>query len=384
MSVRQAIDLFTATYGQGPAVVASAPGRVNLIGEHLDYNGGQVLPIAIGLRTWVAMSRAPEGESYAVSQGERDGRFHIADDRPAGAWFDYVHGTLRVLVGSGVALSGVRVAITSTLPKGAGLSSSAALEVATALAAIVAAEDRVLDRWDDIASMAFHAETRFVGVPSGVMDQTVSAYAAAGHALRIWCDDGRREHVPFRRSVLVFDTATPRELRSSLFSTRQAECAAALEAFRRADPSLAVLADAPAELLDRVPLPEAVQRRARHVITETRRVEETVAALEHDTPLGALLLGSHESLRSDFECSSPELDWVVEEAMRAPGIEGARLTGAGWGGCAIILGDEAHLKALAVPLTERFTARWERRPQTWLTTAEDGVDIDFAVERGKR
>ena len=376
MSARQAIELFTQTYGQAPAVVASAPGRVNLIGEHLDYNGGQVLPIAIGLRTWVAMSRVPEGESSAVSAGECAGRFHLAEGRPAGAWFDYVHGTLRELVASGVALSAVRVAVASDLPKGAGLSSSAALEVATALAAIVASEDRVLDRWDDIASVAFRAETGFVGVPSGIMDQTVSAYAAEGHALRIWCDDGRREHVPFRRTVLVFDTATPRELRSSLFSTRQAECADAFEALRRADPSLSWLAEARPELLDTVPLPDAVHRRARHVITENRRVEESVEALEHNAPLGALLLASHESLRSDFECSSPELDWVVDEAMRAPGIEGARLTGAGWGGCAIILGDEGQLKELAAPLAERFTARWKRRPQTWLTTAEDGVDID--------
>ena len=381
MSAGQAIDLFTQTYGHGPAVVASAPGRVNLIGEHLDYNGGQVLPIAIGLRTWVAMSRAPDGESSAVSPGERDGRFRLADERPAGAWFDYVHGTLRECAALGVGLSGVRVAVASDLPRGAGLSSSAALEVATALAAVVTAGDRVLERWDEIASVAFRAETRFVGVPSGIMDQTVSAYAAAGHALRIWCDDERREHVPFRRTVLVFDTATPRQLRSSPFSERRAECAAALDALRRADPTLSTLAEATPELLDAVPLPDALRRRARHVITETRRVEETVEALECDAPLGALLLASHESLRTDFECSSPELDWVVDEAMHASGIEGARLTGAGWGGCAVILGDEGHLKALAAPLTGRFTERWKRRPQTWLTTAEDGVDIDFAIER---
>jgi galactokinase len=384
MSAGQAVAAFRETYGHEPTVVASAPGRVNLIGEHTDYNGGQVLPIAIGRRTWVAMAPAPERESTAVSQGQPKGRFSVTADRPAGGWWDYVHGTLRELRSLGVAIDDVRVAVASDVPIGAGLSSSAALEVATALAAVVTARDRVLDRWDDLAVAAHRAESGFVGVACGIMDQTVSAYAAAKHALRIWCDTGRREHVRFDRAVLVFDTATPRNLRSSRFNERRAECTVAFEALRRVDPSLSVLADATLDMLSAVTLPDEILRRARHVITETRRVGDLVQALDGGESLGSLLLASHESLRADFECSTPELDWVVEEAMRAPGIEGARLTGAGWGGCAVIIGGEEELRALVEPLVDAFAARWKRSPRAWLTFAEDGADIDYAEQRASR
>lgn len=384
MSAGQAVAAFRETYGHEPTVVASAPGRVNLIGEHTDYNGGQVLPIAIGRRTWVAMAPAPERESTAVSQGQPKGRFSVTADRPAGGWWDYVHGTLRELRSLGVAIDDVRVAVASDVPIAAGLSSSAALEVATALAAVVTARDRVLDRWDDLAVAAHRAESGFVGVACGIMDQTVSAYAAAKHALRIWCDTGRREHVRFDRAVLVFDTATPRNLRSSRFNERRAECTVAFEALRRVDPSLSVLADATLDMLSAVTLPDEILRRARHVITETRRVGDLVQALDGGESLGSLLLASHESLRADFECSTPELDWVVEEAMRAPGIEGARLTGAGWGGCAVIIGGEEELRRLVEPLVDAFAARWKRSPRAWLTFAEDGADIDYAEQRASR
>jgi len=384
VSASAAAEAFKVAFGHEPTVVSSAPGRVNLIGEHTDYNGGQVLPIAIGQRTWVAMARAPEGESSAVSQGQPTGRFSVAAERAAGGWWDYVHGTLRELRALGVPIDDVRLAVSSDLPIGAGLSSSAALEVATALAAVVTARDRVLDRWDDLALAAHRAEAQFVGVACGVMDQTVCTYAAAGHALRIWCDTGRREHVRFDRAVLVFDTATPRDLRSSRFNERRAECTVAFEALRRVDPSLSALADASASLLAEVTLPEEITRRARHVITESQRVSAFAIALESGGSLGPLLLSSHESLRTDFECSTPELDWVVEEAMRWPGIEGARLTGAGWGGCALVVGNEDDLRDLAEPLVDRFAARWKRSPRAWLTFAEDGADIDYAQERGSR
>lgn len=382
MSAGEAAATFRDAFGHEPTVVASAPGRVNLIGEHTDYNGGQVLPIAIGRRTWVAMARAPEKESTVVSQGQPKGSFSVGADRPTGAWWDYVHGTLRELRALGIPIQDVRVAVVSDVPIGAGLSSSAALEVASALAAIVTARDRVLDRWDDLAMAAHRAESEFVGVACGTMDQTVSAYAAAKHALHIWCDSARREHVRFERAVLVFDTATPRALRSSRFNDRRAECTVAFEAMRRIDPSLSVLADATLDLLAEVTLPDEIARRARHVITETRRVSDFVQALDGDGSLGTILLTSHESLRTDFDCSTPELDWVVEEAMRAPGIEGARLTGAGWGGSAIVIGDEGDLRALAEPLVNQFAARFKRSPRAWITMAEDGADIDYAEQRG--
>jgi galactokinase len=235
-----------------------------------------------------------------------------------------------------------------------------------------------------VATVAHRAETGFVGVACGIMDHTVSAHAAVGHALRIWCDTGRREQVPFDRTVLVFDTASPRNLRASEFNTRQAECATALAALRETDRGLSSLAGATMELVERTKLPTTVARRARHVVTENQRVEAFVRALRMGEPLGGLLFASHQSLRDDYECSTPELDWAVEQAMGASGIEGARLTGAGWGGCAIIVGGDDALRALDEPLRARFAERWRRTPRTWWSRAAAGAAVDVAPPNGAR
>lgn len=379
----RAASLFMESFGHEPAVVASAPGRVNLIGEHTDYNGGQVLPIAIAQRTWVAM-KAREGDaSRAVSDRLPSGTFRIADGCASGNWWDYIHGTLREVVALGSHLSAVDAAVISDVPMGAGLSSSAALEIATALAGVVAEGGRILDFWDDFAPAAHRAESNFVGVECGTMDQTASTYAAAGHALRVWCDSGKREHVRFNRSVLVVDTAIPRELRSSEFNQRRAACNTALTLLRKSKPGLTSLAELDPEQDELAQLPELLRRRVRHVVTENERVERFVGALEKGESLGHILLESHESLRADYECSVPELDWVVEAAMAFTGVEGARLTGAGWGGCAIVLGSEDALVSLREPLLRRYEERWKRAPRAWLTCAEDGADIDLARERSR-
>ena len=383
MSAGRAASLFLATYGRRPVVVASAPGRVNLIGEHTDYNGGEVLPMAIDRRTFVAMAPSESGESHAVSEGRRAaGRFPVRGGRPAGQWWDYAHGTLRELAASGVPVGEVDLAVASDVPSGAGLASSAALEVATALAAVVAAGATMVDAWDRIAQVAHRAETGFVGVASGIMDQAASAYATRGHALRIWCDTQRTVQVPFARTVLVMDTATPRGLRGSAFNARQASCARALEALRRGDPGLAHLAHASPAAVEAATMDEADRRRARHVVNETRRVGAFVAALQRGEPLGALLHASHDSLRTDYECSCPELDWVVEFAARHAGVEGARMTGAGWGGCAIAVGSDDGLRELAAAVGPAYRRRWARPPRVWLTRAEDGGDVDDAATIG--
>ncbi len=375
MSAERAIDLCVRSFGARPSVVASAPGRVNLIGEHTDYTGGEVLPMAIGQRTWVAMVRADGPFCRAVSsEAPGSGAFRVDEGQPVGRWWDYVHGPMRELAALGV-VGAVHVAVVSTVPRGAGLSSSAALEVATSLAALQVLSAGGPDV--DVAQVAHRAETGFVGVACGVMDQTVSAHARVGHALRLWCDSNRIEHVPFERGVLVIDTNVPRGLRHSEYNTRRASCDVALAALQKVHPHLRWLAHATPEMVEAIDVDHEVRRRARHVVTETRRVGDFVAAVTAGRPLGPILAASHESLRGDYECSTPQLDWVVDYASKVPGVDGARLTGAGWGGCAIAVGDHSALREMAQLIGPEFHQRWQRQPSTWLTNASEGARIDW-------
>lgn len=386
---RAAVEqLFTMAYGHRPAVVASAPGRVNLIGEHTDYNGGEVLPIAIAQRTWVAMSAAPGPASRAVSRDRGEiGEWTSSYTKATGTWWDYVAGSLLEAESLGARTRLHEVAVVSDVPMGAGLSSSAALEVATILAAL--ALDRIPVHADgeagagvsmrEVALAAHRAETGFVGVACGIMDQFASALCQRGHALHLHCDTGDAEAVPFNRGVLIVDTTSPRALLDSAFNTRRAECTAALAILRRHQPELRALAHATPALLERASLPEPEDRRARHVVSETRRVREFVAlcaAGDADDRLGHLLNASHRSLKLDYECSSPELDWVVEHCVARVGIDGARLTGAGWGGCAIVVGDARVLREFAGELASSFELAWMRAPRIWLTSPQDGARIE--------
>ena len=361
-------------------MIASAPGRVNLIGEHTDYNGGEVLPIAIGQRTWVAARRSSGPTSRARSANERSpGEWNAASPRRSGHWSDYLAGLQAALYALGAPekakLGAVEVAVLSDVPAGAGLSSSAALEVAglTALAHLAGVE--IAPR--AVALESQRVESEFVGVACGIMDQFASALSAAGHALHIWCDTGRVEHVPTRDSVLIFDTAVPRELRSSQFNTRRTECDTALAMLRRLEPTLPSLAAASLELLQRAALPPPLDRRARHVVEETRRVQRVVEGLRDEGALdGAELYESHESLRALYECSSPQLDWFVERTSTVPGIRGARLTGAGWGGCAIAVGDERTLVDTAAEIAAEYRRRFDHQPRAWHTRADAGVRLE--------
>lgn len=371
---------FASTFGRQPAVVASAPGRVNLIGEHTDYNGGEVLPIAIGQRTYVAMGAIDGERSVAVSANERaTGSFDAANPQRSGGWWDYVAGTVAEL-GRVVPVppSALGIAVASDVPAGSGLSSSAALEVATATA--LAAMLRCEVPLDQLARVAHRAENTFVGVASGIMDQYASALSRRAHALHLWTDTATFEHVPMRDAVLVFDTVKPRALRESAFNERRAECEAAARRLRAVDPTLPNLAAASLDLVTAAALPEPIDRRARHVVTEMSRVRAAVQSLSTGGSIdGDLLIASHVSLRDDYECSTPELDWFVARVMREPGVRGARLTGAGWGGCAIALGDAAGLAAAADPVAAEFTTRFGREPRYWLTDASAGAAVERAA-----
>ena len=373
--------LFERTFGGAPAAIASAPARVNLIGEHTDYNGGEVLPIAIARRTYVAVR--PNGrDEWRAASATQEGVGSFAAVRPqrSGQWWDYVAGVVNELAAAGRRVPACDVAVWSDVPAGAGLSSSAALEVAVGAALAELPGGTRSAR--AIAGDAWRAEVEFVGVQCGIMDQFASALARARHALHVWCDTAEVEHVPMGDAVLIFDTAVPRSLRASAFNTRRAECERALALLRARYPELANLAQAEPEQIREAVLPEPAASRALHVSEETRRVRRAVGDLKEGRELdGGLLLASHDSLRRLYECSSPELDWFVERAMRAPGVRGARLTGAGWGGCAIAVGDEEALAASAPELEREYALAFGRAPRIWLTRAEDGARAEACDSR---
>ena len=366
-------DVFRSAYGNEPAVITSAPGRVNLIGEHLDYNGGEVLPMAIGRRTWTAMRVAERGglsRAISAQEGER-GEFDFSDPRRTGKWWDYISG----LGAKTAQLPAVDIAVWSDVPSGAGLSSSAALEVSAAVALASVTSGTMSMR--ELALDAWTVETQFVGVSCGIMDQFASALASEGNALHVWCDTADTEDVPFNESVLIFDTAQPHSLRNSAFNERQAECAEALGLLRRSSPSLANLASVTPEEVLSSDLPQPLLWRALHVAEEMQRVKLAVAQLKANGTIAAdLLYESHASLRDHYQCSSRELNWFVDGAMLADGVKGARLTGAGWGGCAIALGNRDALEAAGEKLAVEYERVFHRAPRTWLSEASAGARVD--------
>src|SRR5215211_1593442 len=280
-------DTFRNAYGRDPEIVASAPGRVNLIGEHTDYNGGQVLPMAINRRTWIAIGHAgSSGTSRAISATETEaGTFDIKELARAGKWWDYLAGVAAALNRS---LPQLDIAVATDVPSGAGLSSSAALEVGFALGLTTLLGENISA--GEIGLIAWRAETTFVGVQCGIMDQFASALAVENHALHLWCDTKRTEQVPFDEFVLIFDTGVTRSLRGSQFNTRQDECRRALELLQRQNPALRILAGATRDEVLSAELPPPLDRRALHVVDENQRVTEASNSLERERTLPGDLL----------------------------------------------------------------------------------------------
>ena len=376
--------LFIERFGREPDVVASAPGRVNLIGEHTDYNGGEVLPIAIARRTWVAAGPRTEGAPDAATlravSGNQGfmGMAQLESPKRAGEWWDYLTGVAAPLVAASGRSASLDLAVESDVPAGAGLSSSAALEVATALA-VAGVLDHPIEL-QQAAMIAWRAETGFVGVACGIMDQFASALCRPGEALHLECDTARYDFAPFADALLIFDTAIPRSLRTSHYNERRAECEEALRLLRERWPDLPSLAAAEPEQVLEARLPKPLDGRALHVSRETRRVRDAVAALRAGGRISReLLVGSHESLRDLFDCSRPELDWVVERAITLPGVRGARLTGAGWGGCAIVVGEEPALREAGPILAREYEARFALVPRLWLSGASSGARVEASA-----
>ncbi|MFO0603438.1 MAG: galactokinase [Polyangiales bacterium] len=327
---------FEARFGVAPGVVVQAPGRVNLLGEHTDYNGGFVLPTVIPQRTGVEAARAPDREALVVSEDVGPpARYTLGDERPAGTWGDYAKGLTWALAREGFRVGGFVARVTSSVPVGAGLSSSAALLVAFGRA-LRALFDLPLDDLA-LALVAHRAEHDFVGVPVGVMDPVAVSLAATHTALFLDTRAMRFERLPLPPSVelVVADSGVTHRHATGDYRARRDECARAARML-----GLRELRDAPPDWgRAAASLPPPLGRRVRHVVTENARVLDAVDALRVGdvAHFGALMNDGHRSMRDDYEASHPAVDRLVERAQAHPGTLGARITGGGFGGSVVAL-----------------------------------------------
>jgi len=344
--------------------VFRAPGRVNLIGEHTDYNLGYVLPLAIDRDCVITRFARDDRHLQLTSVQLGDTRTYSLDELPAtksGHWTDYCIGVACELLAAGYPLTGADLLIDSRVPTGAGLSSSAALEVSTALALL---DGRPIEGLA-LAELCQRAETNFVGLPCGIMDQAVAILAEAGSALLLDCRSLETRHVPLPEglAIIVTDSGVKHALATSNYATRVAECQrAALDA------GVDSLRDA---TLNQV----AFNPRGRHVVSENIRVLDFLdAAGRSDTiEMGRLLTASHRSLQHDYEVSCEELDYLVDTALHLPGVLGSRMTGGGFGGCTITLVHEAMAGQFAHAIAHRYESRYGRRPMVFAARASAGA-----------
>jgi galactokinase len=376
---------FAEHFQEPPTWVVRAPGRVNLIGEHTDYNDGFVLPLAIDRAVFIGL-RARDGRSvhvHSIDYGQQkefslDG---LAVDAPGGhddGWIEYLKGVAWSLQEAGLQLGGWEGVLMGDVPLGAGLSSSAAVEMATARAFATVGK---LD-WQPaaMAKLGQKAENKWVGVNCGIMDQLISAAGRDGHALLIDCRSLATEPVPFPPglAVVVLDTATRRGLVDSAYNERRSQCEAAAAFF-----GVPALRDVTIEQFHQRAdgLDEVTRRRALHVITENDRTEQAADAMRRGDvdALGALMDQSHVSLRDDYEVSSEALDTMVEAAQAHPACRGARMTGAGFGGCAVAIVDAARSE----DFVEKVGAEYERKtgntPAIYVCHATNGAEV-FGIQ----
>jgi galactokinase len=371
------VAAFRRRWGADPSRLIRAPGRVNLIGEHTDYNEGFVLPMAIDRSVWIVLRPRRDRRVLAEAvdfDGQIDFDLQHFDKGETG-WAEYVKGVAWSMAAAGSELSGWEGAIAGDVPIGAGLSSSAALEIAAARAfAEVAAS-----AWEplEVARLAQRAENDWVGVPCGIMDQLISAAGVAGHALLIDCRTLGYEPVPLPGGVdvVILDTGTRRGLLVSAYDERRRQCQEAADRL-----GVKSLRDVGIEELrasaDR--LPAVTYRRARHVVTEIERTQLAAKALLEGQAgeVGRLMDASHVSLRDDFEVSSPELDAIVAVSQQQSSCLGARLTGAGFGGCAVSLVRREGLEAFLSEVGRGYEARTGRRAGFYVCAASGGAEVE--------
>lgn len=370
------VRAFSDRFGLEPDLVVRAPGRVNLIGEHTDYNEGFVLPMAIDRALWISLRPRTDDQVivHALDLDQAVAFSARAPRRGGSGWVEYVKGVAWSLQEAGYVVRGWEGVVSGDVPRGAGLSSSAALELATARAFCAASQFQ----WDaaQMAKICQRAENEWVGVRCGIMDQMISATARAGHALLIDCRDLTTRPVPLPTEaiIVVLDTATQRTLTDSGYNTRRKECEAAAEAL-----GVRSLRDVQvADLKERGgALSGVLRRRARHVLRENARVLRAAEAMRGGdlVELGRLMDASHASLRDDFEVSTRELDAIVSCARREEGCYGARMTGAGFGGCAIALVQRAVATTFVDVVTACYLDATRMEARAYVCSAAEGAEV---------
>jgi len=377
LTAEQLQSRFQEAFGRTATVLARAPGRVNLIGEHTDYNEGFVLPAAITRETRMLVAPRDDGrvQLSALDLG-RQTTFDLADGTVTPSreerWSNYVRGVAAGLLKAGYRLRGMDVLMQGDVPIGAGLSSSAAVEMA-AVQAFSAVSDLTVPP-EQAARIGQQAEHAFVGTNCGLMDQLASALGQPDHVLLIDCRDLSFQPVPVppAAAILIADTAVRRQLASSAYNERRAQCEAAAAAL-----GVPSLRDATLQMLDAAHLEPLIDKRARHIIGEDDRVLECVAVLRAGNlaAAGRLMDASHCSLRDLYEVSSVELNTMVELLREQPGCYGARLTGAGFGGCAVALMAAGALEAAIPIVAEAYQSRTNLTPALYPTRAAAGASF---------
>jgi galactokinase len=370
---------FEQIFGSRPTVFR-APGRVNLIGEHTDYNEGFVLPAAIGFYTQVAIAPRLD-RKLLIRSHEFDGDFEFdlgnLPPRRVGAWCDYVLGVAVMLRQRGVVSDGANILVQGEVPIGAGLSSSAALEVASAFALLSLNGSRLA--MPEVAKLCQQAENTFVGARVGIMDQFVSCMGKAGHAFFLDCRSLEFKFVPIPAEIqlVICNTMVKHDLATGSYNTRRQECEEGCRILARRDPNVRALRDVSIEQLERYAddLAPVLRKRCTHIVHETQRVLDAVQCLAHGdlNRLGELMRDSHRSLRDLYEVSCPELDIMVDAAEGLPGHCGGRMTGGGFGGCTVNLVQAGNAEDFVAQVSERYQRKTGISPKVYICSAADGA-----------
>jgi galactokinase len=380
-AIQDLSEKFLQLCGTKPQFVR-APGRVNLIGEHTDYNDGFVLPAAIQMQTTVGVASRADRQLTLFSNNYNERVEFNVDVLPATPqrhWSDYVVGVARELFQKGIRLPGACLLIEGDVPEGAGLSSSAALEVAVCGAFLALARTQISGA--EMALLCQRAENDFVGARCGIMDQFVSVHGKKDHALLLDCRSLEYQHQPIPEDVrlLICNTMVRHSVAGGEYNQRRRECEMAAEFFARVVPSARALRDITLEEFEKhgSALPGIVQKRCRHVITENARVLEAGEALTRRDlqRFGELMRESHTSLRDDFQVSCAELDTMVELATQVDGVYGARMTGGGFGGCTINLVKSQNVETFKNRVLAGYEKATGRRAEIYVCTAGDGVRV---------
>lgn len=381
INIEKLRDEFENIYRRRPRFFR-APGRVNLIGEHTDYNGGFVLPMAIERETIVA-GAVREDRKIRICSLNLNEASVIDLDEPAaarrGSWLDYIEGVARILERGGVKLCGADLLVESDVPSGAGLSSSAALEIAIGLA-FTEISGKSVDKIN-LALTGQAAEHEFVGAKVGIMDQYISAMGKKNHALLIDCRSLEAEQIPFSSSdvaVVICDSKVKHEIADSEYNKRRGECEQAVELLRKFLPNITQLRDVGIKDFERFAgqLPETIKKRCRHVVTENERTLNAAKSLrENNFPeFGRLMWLSHASLRDDYEVSCRELDLLVKIASQCEGVLGGRMTGGGFGGSTVNLVLKSDTEAFLTKITKEYRQQTNIEPAVYVSNAAGGAN----------